>query len=164
MTATTGLVRRGSRAIAAFAFGLSEGVVGALHGVVHGSFGDGLCHGRPAGAELEWQTPRGFIAVFGRLNPEEIDDGGCLGVVNALEQDGKLIAAESGYKAGAAHRVGHPVGNAPERRVAFEMPETVVDFVKEIDVEQREAPFFVGGGTQAVDKLLVPGSAIGKSG
>jgi hypothetical protein len=86
-------------------------------------------------------------------------------VLDAIEEDRELVAAEPGHAVVAAHAAEQALGHLDELLVADLVPELVVDRLEpvEVDVEEREraprlAPAVGGGG-----ELLSEGEAVGQA-
>ena len=60
-------------------------------------------------------------------------------VLDVLEQDAELVAAEPGRRVAVAQAAAQPGRHLPEQRVAGGVPEAVVDGLEVVEVDEQDA-------------------------
>ena len=75
-----------------------------------------------------------------RLRDAMGDDRGLLLAVQALEQEGELVAAEAGDGVHRAQHAAEALGQLHEQPVAGAVPQRVVDLLEAVDVQEQHRP------------------------
>ncbi len=128
----------------ACALGLVHGQVGVAHQLGHrpaperGGDPDACCHLEHSSLDVERGAERAHDPV-GRQQCR-------LGVGDALQQDGELVAAEARGRVRLAKRAAQALADRAEERVAGAVAQAVVDGLEVVDVDEEDGEAVVAPG------------------